>query len=539
MTRGRYLKARLARSESSWLWAAVLSTAALSTAALLIPAYAQPAERAITADMVRVDGARDMAWQDCVGADHPGILLRRDNLSQLRTTHEQLGFKYIRFHGIFADDMGAYRELNGKPVYDFGKIDAVYDAILHLGMKPFVELSFMPHDLATSDRTIFYWKANGSPPKDYGKWADFMAAFIQHLEARYGKAEVAQWQFEVWNEPNLDGFWTTGDQQAYFRLYDTTAKAIKAVDPALRVGGPATAGVAWVPEFIGHARAAAVPIDFITTHTYGVEGGFLDQNGEGDNRLSTKPGSISDDVRKVRDQVRTSPMPGLPVYFTEWSTSYNPRDPIHDAYLSAAFVLEKLKKTEGVAQSMSYWTYTDLFEEAGPPPASFHGGFGLINREGIRKAAFFAYRYLNELGAQVLRNADEKSWLTREGDNFSGLIWNYTVPDQDESNRPYFRKLHPPTSLPPINLTVSSLRSGTYRLTLHRTGFKANDAYSQYIEWGLPQNLTPAQVTTLRHLSEDLPETEINIEVGENGSLNRKIPIRTNDVILVKLNRVQ
>ncbi len=527
------IKMPIPRSRRTWLCAAALSTA------VLIPVQAQPPERAITADMAQVEGARDMFWQDSVGADHPGILLRSDNLAQLRLVHDELGFRTIRFHGIFADDMAAYREVDGKPVYDFERIDAVYDAILRLGMKPFVELGFMPHDLATGDRTIFYWKANGSPPKDYGKWADFIAAFIRHLEARYGKAEVAQWRFEVWNEPNLDGFWTGGDQQAYFRLYDTTAKAIKAIDPALRVGGPATAGAAWVREFIGHAQAAAVPVDFVTTHTYGVESGFLDENGAGDNRLSTKPGSVSDDVRKVRDQVRASPMPGLPVYFTEWSTSYNPRDPIHDAYLSAAFVLEKLKASEGLAQSMSYWTYTDLFEEAGPPPASFHGGFGLINREGIRKAAFFAYKYLNQLGPQLLRNADAESWLTRDGGNFAGLIWNYAVPDQQESNRPYFRKLHPSTPLPPLELRVSSLQPGTYRLTLHRTGFKANDAYSQYIEWGLPKDLRPGQIAALQRASSDIPELEARVEVGADGSLSRSIPIRTNDIILIKLDRVQ
>jgi xylan 1,4-beta-xylosidase len=525
---------RRCRTQSTWLYVAALTTAALS-----IAAQAQTPERAIMADMKQVEGPRDLFWQDCVGADHPGILLRQDNLAQLRLAHDELGFRYIRFHGIFADDMAAYRESKGGPVYDFGRIDAVYDAILRIGMKPFVELGFMPHDLATSERTIFYWKANGSPPKDYGKWADFIAAFIRHLEARYGQQEVALWRFEVWNEPNLDGFWTAGDQQAYFRLYDTTAKAIKAVDPVLRVGGPATAGTAWVPEFITHAKAAAVPVDFITTHTYGVEGGFLDENGEGDNRLSTKAGSVSDDARKVRGQVTASPMPGLPVYFTEWSTSYNPRDPVHDAYLSAAFVLEKLKHTEGQAQSMSYWTYSDLFEEAGPPPASFHGGFGLINREGIRKAAFFAYRYLNELDAQVLRNADAESWLTREGDRFSGLIWNYTIPDQQESNRPYFRKLHPPASLPPVKLSVSSLQPGSYRLKVYRTGFQANDAYSQYIEWGLPKNLAPAQVATLQSLSSDVAETDIKLEVGADGTLSRTIPIRTNDVILVKLDMVK
>ena len=238
-----------------------------SATALLTPLRGHAQSRAIAADLGQVQGPRDLFWQDCVGADHPGILLRPDNLAQLRVAHDELGFRYIRFHGIFADDMAAYREVDGKPVYDFDRIDAVYDAILQIGMTPLVEISFMPHDLASGDQTIFYWKGNGSPPKDYGKWADFITAFIRHLEDRYGQAELARWRFEVWNEPNLDGFWTGGDQAAYFRLYDVTARAVKAVDPALPVGGPATAGAAWVPEFIAHAKAAGVPVDFITTHT--------------------------------------------------------------------------------------------------------------------------------------------------------------------------------------------------------------------------------------------------------------------------------
>lgn len=519
-------------TKGGWLGTALL------TAALLTPTQAQPAQRSIVADMTNVQGARDMFWEDCVGADHPGILLRKDNLAHLRLAHDELGFKYIRFHGIFHDDMEAYREVNGKPVYNFDKIDAVYDAILKTGMKPFVEIGFMPHDLASGEKTIFYWKANGSPPKDYRKWSDFISAFARHLEARFGKSEVASWRFEVWNEPNLDGFWTDGNQKEYFRLYDATVKAIKAVDPALAVGGPSTAGAAWVPEFLAHAKAVGVPVDFITTHTYGVRGGFLDENGEGDNKLAPEAGSIVDDVLNVRHQVDASSTPNLPVHFTEWSTSYNPRDPIHDAYLSAAFLLEKLKKTEGAVQSMSYWTYTDLFEEAGPPPSSFHGGFGLINREGIRKAAFFAYKYLNELGPQALRDSDAESWLTRDGGNFAGLIWNYTTPDQKESNRPYFRKLHPATPLTPVDLSVSKLQPGKYRLMVYRTGFKANDAYSQYIEWGMPKDLSAGQIATLQQLSSDVPESEDEVTVGSDGIFHRTLTIRTNDVILVKLKKL-
>ena len=504
--------------------------------ALATPALAQ--ERVIAADMAQLAGPRDMAWQDCVGADHAGLLLRPENKAQLRVVHDELGFKYIRFHGIFADDMDAYHEVEGRPVYNFDKIDAVYGAILNAGMKPMVEISFMPHDLASGDKTIFYWKANGSPPKDWGRWTDFITVFTRHLEERFGKAEVESWRFEVWNEPNLDGFWTGGNQQTYFRLYDTTVSAIKAVDPALPVGGPATAGAAWVSDFIAHARAASVPVDFITTHTYGVHGGFLDENGQGDNKLDTEPGSVIDDVLKVRHEVQASAMPGLPVYFTEWSTSYNPRDPIHDAYLSAPFILDKLKGVTGAVQSMSYWTYTDLFEEAGPPPASFHGGFGLLNREGIRKTAFFAYKYLNELGPELLTGGDAESWMTRKGKNFAGLIWNYTIPDETESNRPYFRKLHPAAPLPSVDLRLTSLEPGRYRLIVHRTGFDANDAYSQYIRWGLPKDLSAQQIAQLQKLTSDVPEQQMTVRVGPGGTYHRMVPMRTNDVVLVELQRV-
>jgi Beta-xylosidase len=500
-------------------------------------ALAQSA-RPIAADMTLVSGSRDMAWQDCVGADHPGILLRKDNLAQLKLVHDELGFKFIRFHGILHDDMEAYREVDGKPVYNFDKIDAVYDAILKTGMKPFVEIGFMPHDLASGTKTIFYWQGNGSPPKDWGKWSDFMTAFARHLEDRFGVAEVRSWRFEVWNEPNLDGFWTDGNQATYFKLYDVTAKAIKAVDPALLVGGPSTAGAAWVPEFLAHAKASGTPVDFVTTHAYGVNGGFLDEKGEGDNKLAPQPGSISNDVWKVRGEMQAD-WPGLPLYFTEWSTSYNPRDPIHDDYLSAAFILDKLKKTEGGAQSMSYWTYTDLFEEAGPPPSSFHGGFGLVNREGLRKAAFFAYKYLNELGQQALAGSDARSILTRTKNGFAGLFWDYTTPDQKESNRPFFRKVRPAAPAAPVELNLTKLTPGTYRLTVYRTGYEANDVYTQYLKWGMPKDLTASQVAMLKNLSADKPAIDVNVTVGADGTFRRSFAVRQNDVLLVKLEQSQ
>ncbi|HVY24045.1 MAG TPA: hypothetical protein VG962_11905 [Steroidobacteraceae bacterium] len=518
---------------------AVLAIASLTTSALLSSLALASNYRTITADMNVAVGPTSTTWRDCVGAGHGGLLLRKINQEHLQEVHADIGFKYIRFHGIFAEDTDPYREIDGRPYYNFDRVDEIYRTILNIGMKPLVEIGFMPTDLASDTRTIFYWKGNGSPPKDWNKWSNFITAFIQNLQATFGNAEIENWRFEIWNEPNLDGFWTKGDQKSYFQLYDTTVKAIKTVNPALKVGGPSTAGAAWVPEFLAHAQRNNIPVDFVTTHTYGVSGGFFDENGVGDNKLVPDRNAIINDVVKVRKQIDTSGKPGLPLYMTEWSTSYNPRDPIHDTYLSAAFILNKLKGTEKDAQSMSYWVYSDLFEEAGPPPASFHGGFGLINREGIRKPAFFAYKYLNQLGPQELRNRDQESWLTRDGENFAGLIWNYTIPDQNESNRPYFTKIHPATKLPSVSLALSSLTAGTYRLRVFRTGYAANDPYTKYMEWGRPADLTPQQIAALQELTKDTPEIDKKVKVSANGKLGYRTDMRTNDVLLVKLDKIE
>ncbi|MEG8024054.1 cellulase family glycosylhydrolase [Sphingomonas aurantiaca] len=268
--------------------------------------------------------------------------------------------------------------------------------------------------MKTSDQTIFYWKGNTSHPQPE-KWTALVDAFTRHLVDRYGAKEVRSWYFEFWNEPNLAGFWQDGDQAAYFDYYGRTVRTIKAIDPALRVGGPSTAGAAWVPEFLAYAKAQALPVDFVSTHTYGVEGGFLDEKGEGDNKLSRDPDAVVKDVRAVRAQIDAAGRPGLPLFFTEWSTSYNPRDPIHDDYLGAAYILGKLRRTEGIAQGMSYWTFSDLFEEPGPQTKPFEGGFGLMTPQGVRKATWFAYKYLAELGDRELPTGDDQSIAAIKG----------------------------------------------------------------------------------------------------------------------------
>jgi xylan 1,4-beta-xylosidase len=255
--------------------------------------------RTIVVNLNNSAGPVDRFFDLSVGSDFPGTLIRDDSQAQLKLAADELGFRYIRFHAIFHDVLGTVRVEDGKTVYNWSKIDRLYDDLLARHIRPFVELGFTPKALATSQNSIFYWNGNTSHPKQ-GAWHDLVDAFILHIEERYGRDEVRTWFFEVWNEPNLSGFWEGGDQKAYFELYDLTSKTIKSIDPALRIGGPSTAGAAWVPEFLAHVKQSGAGVDFVTTHTYGVQGGFLDEDGKSDTKLDPSPDAIAGDVRRVR-----------------------------------------------------------------------------------------------------------------------------------------------------------------------------------------------------------------------------------------------
>jgi xylan 1,4-beta-xylosidase len=508
---------------------------------LSLPASAQAhnaTPRVIVADVQNTSGPVNRFFDLSVGSDYAGTLIGSDSQNQLQMVTDELGFRYIRFHAIFHDALGTVRVDNGKITYDWTKIDQLYDDLLARQIKPFVELGFTPEALATSKNSIFYYHANTSHP-DSKEWHNLINAFARHLEKRYGKAEVRSWYFEVWNEPNLSGFWEGGDQLAYFKLYDQTARTLKSVDPDLRVGGPATAGASWIPAFLDYVKKTDAPIDFVTTHTYGVKGGFVDPDGKSDLLLDSSPDAIVGDVRRVHAQIAASPFPQLPLYITEWSTSYTPADPVHDSYVSAAYILSKLKATEGLAQGMSYWTYSDSFEESGPPPAAYYGGFGLVTRDGIRKSAFFAYKYLHALSGETIVSSDAQSMLSTNGRDFTAVLWDFVTPVQKQGDREFYTQPLPDHSAAPVEMKVTHLMPGvTYQLELHRTGYDANDAYSEYMRMGAPKDLTQPQVAHLSYLTRDQPERDQTIAAGEDGTITVKVPMRTNDIVLLTLRRV-
>ncbi len=341
---------------------------ALLIGTLALPGAATAQTRTVRADLSRTIGPHTSVPFRCIGAGRANEGLRADWQQQLATVQRELGFDYIRMHGILHDDMGVYKEdKKGNPQFNFQYVDALYDALLKMHIRPFVELSFMPSALASGTRTIFWWKGNVTPPKDPAKWSALIRAFVAHYRERYGADEIGKWYFEVWNEPDLRNGFFTGTLDDYLALYKNTAEAVKAECPACRVGGPASAiPYAFEEAFEKYVVANNVPAEFVATHAYGVKQGFLDADGSSGTILDPDPDAVSGRMQHSRELLQHSGRPGMELHFTEWSSAYTPTDFMHDQYHQASYILDKVRRAAPYVDSMSYWTFTDIFEENGP-----------------------------------------------------------------------------------------------------------------------------------------------------------------------------
>ncbi|MEO6733621.1 MAG: glycoside hydrolase [Ferruginibacter sp.] len=516
--------------KSVLLWCALQITASITLIA----------QRTINVDYNKTSGKMNTMFKECVGAGRANEGLRADWQQQLAYIKKQCGFKFIRMHGLLTDDMAVYTEDNkGNPVYNYMYVDALVDYLQSIGMKPFVELGFMPNALASGKQTIFWWRGNVTPPKDYEKWAGLVRNLTQHFTERYGAEEVKTWYFEVWNEPNLTpGFWT-GSQEEYFKLYKYAAEAVKSVNKAYLIGGPGTAGAAWEAETIEYCQKNNVPIDFVSTHSYGVNQGFLDEFGQGGTALSKDPMSVSGDVLQSRKEIAGSSKPSLELHYTEWSSSYTPADPLHDSYHEAAYILEKLKQVGNSVNSMSYWVFTDIFEEPGPRFTPFHGGFGLLTTQGINKPAFYSYQFLNKLGNTELVNSDTRSWVTKNtrGD-VQMLLWDftYTLPDST-NNQNYYIKDLPAKPKGKVKINFSHVPAGKYTMEIYKCGYRVNDAYTSYLDMGKPGQLNRQQVEKLKSQNNGSPISKEVVIIKNGIPFSKGLDIRENDVFFFYLKK--
>ncbi|MEO8746567.1 MAG: glycosyl hydrolase [Rhodanobacter sp.] len=430
-------------------------------------------------------------WEHTVGSGHATMALRADWQAQLKRAHDELGMRHVRFHGILCDDVGTLIEQGGKFIYSFFNADQIFDFLLSIGMKPFVELSFMPTCLASSDQVQFHYRANVSPPRDLSQWSVLIEKIVTHWVERYGLDEVRQWFFEVWNEPNLTAF-GSGKQDDYFPLYRYTVEAIKNIDDQLKVGGPATADNAWVDDFLAFCKKNALPVDFISTHHYPTDS-FGKPGDDTETELAdSKRSVLRDEASEVRRQAGD-----LPVYYTEWCTSSNPRDYMHDDPYAAAFIVKTVLEQNGLVQGYSYWTFSDIFEENYFPSVPFQGGFGLMNIHGIAKASYRAYQLLHGLGTELMpvegAHATVDAWLVRDGHSATLVLNNFALPRHPIATETVTFTLH----------GAGPIKSAT----IQRIDLDHANAKHRWEQMGKPEYLSAKRVTELHAVSELQTET--------------------------------
>jgi xylan 1,4-beta-xylosidase len=456
-------------------------------------------------------------WEDMFGSGRAILTLRDSYREDLRNVKQITGFEYVRFHAILHDEVGVYDEdAQGHPVYNFSYVDQIYDGLQANGVRPFIEVSFMPKKLAAKEALHPFWyKQNVSPPKDWDKWDDLVTQFTKHLVERYGIDEVSQWYFEVWNEPNLD-FWAGEPKQAsYWQLYDHTARSIKQVSARLRVGGPATAQAAWADAFIRHCAENKVPVDFVSSHVYGNDKA---QDVFGIDEKIPRDQMVCRSVKKVHDQIKSSAMPDLPLIWTEYNASYFNEPAVTDSIYMGPWLADTIRQCDGLTNMMSYWTFSDVFEEQGVVKQPFYGGFGLIAAGGIPKPSYNAFKLLHLLGDERITLDSSTVLATRHKDgSLVVAVWNLIPPDETGQSRT-------------IHLRFEHL-AGHPRAYISQVDRDHGDIHPAYEKMGQPRYPTEKQLAELQRAAK-LPPAEIRKLV--HGELTLDLPPDGLSVVEVK-----
>jgi len=438
-------------------------------------------------------------WEQMFGSGHANLAMRESYLNDLRAVKKVADFRYVRFHGILDDENGVFNlDDHGNPVYNFAYVDEIYDGLLKNGVRPFVEISFMPRAMAFNpfDLHVFWYHPNVSPPKSYAMWDDLMKHFAQHLVDRYGIDEVAQWYFEVWNEPNIDFWGGIPRRQSYFELYAHTARDLKSVSPRLRVGGPATAATAWIPAFLKFTADNHVPVDFVSTHAYADD---TVENLFGNHQPVPMDDRVCRAVAKVRNQIDASATPHLPHFLTEWNVQG--MDDSRDTIFVGPALANTVRECDGHVDMMSFWTFSDVFEEGGPIPRPFVGMFGLRAKGGIDKPSYYAYGLLHQLGDRRLANSADDVIVTKTTAGALAIAaWNLVDPGQQGKEKT-------------IRLTFAHVPADA-RVTVQRIDADHGNVLKAYAAMGSPVDPTPTQVQQLNRASALPPPDQTHLDAG-------------------------
>lgn len=485
-------------------------------------------------------GTLSDAWRTCVGTGRFGLALRKDYQDSLALVQREIGFRYIRGHGLLHDDVAVHRPYDAGghrgTAYVFTYVDQVVDAYLGLGIKPFLELGFMPRGLASGDQTVFWWLGNVTPPRDHAEWARLVRALLRHLVDRYGLDEVRTWPVEVWNEPNLPHFWKDADQAAYFRLYEASARAVRDVDASLQVGGPAISPGAddWWEPFAEFVATRDLPADFLSVHAY--SSGPAQHVPFGAYQTLRRPQHLLDQFARPRKILAGTALADRPLHVTEFNSSYRPDNPVHDTAYNAAYLAPVLAEGGEHVDSFAYWTFSDVFEEVGVPATFFHGGFGMLAHRQVRKPTFHLYAFMARMGREVLaRGVDHLVTRHAVTGQVTVLAWQ-PVGGTDDPAEPDRHELR--LSVPVSSTGPAGGPRGRVFVMRHDVDETTGNAWAAWREMGRPASPSSRQLDALHEASEPGRRAH-SLPVDDDGRVDLDLTIGRHGVTLVTLDAVR
>ncbi|MCK9443398.1 MAG: helix-turn-helix domain-containing protein [Tissierellaceae bacterium] len=521
-------------------------------------------KRTIVIDATKQGVANDYYWRNLTTFGRAAEGLRSQWRSQLREIQGEIGFKYIRFHGIFSDEMMVLNyDGEGNIIYNWSYVDELFDFFKEVGIKPFIELGFMPSEIGESDETMFWWKANISQPKEISLWTDMVKEFAKHIINRYGKEEVESWYFEVWNEPELEHVFWVGGKEEYFKFYEETAIALKSISQKLKVGGPSITHQAlkdstWLEDYLNYVESKNVPLDFVSLHIYpekfsqeeemselleGLKNGTeILQTMMKYNTMNTiyfDENHTFNTLSSIDERIKSHLSKELEVHITEWSASSNGRNLINDTSFIGTYIVRNVLKSLGQAKSLGYWTFTDIMEEMKAGISHFHGGFGLINKEGIKKPSYYAYYLLSKLGEEIIDKGDEYI-VTKSPNGIQILAYNFSYFDElflsgDTSALMEKERYSVFEDKKTIDLEIALEGvSGNYKMTRYELNREHGSAFDKWVEMGTPQNMTREEINYLKGKAQPRMTIEY-LDLSGKQKIYSHIP--THGVELISLER--
>lgn len=501
------------------------------------------------------------SWKSLITFGRASDGLSSEIQKQLIDMQREIGFKYVRFHGLLDDSMFIYTVSKSGYQFNFNRVFELFDFLLSIQLKPFVEISFMPSELAKEQKSIFVEKSIISMPKNIEIWCDLIKSLLRACILRYGLNEVRMWYFEFWNEPEELGFMWNDSVDDYLAFYKSTYDAIKSVDTDLKFGGPACFAEtlindSWFDTYSTFVKNNHCSPDFFSIHTYPIlpntapnelsEEKILESILSDNNyqliTISPDTEYLANTLQKVKSVLKTQEFASIPLFITEWNSTIWHRDLCSDTCYKAAYLTKNITENIDKIDGFGFWTISDRIEELFPASTLFHGGLGLITYNGVKKAGYYAYTLLNKLGNRLIES-DKGYFITKNEKQFSHnlqiLLYNYCHFDNNYRNMDssYISQSDRYNVFISENeeihrFSIKGFPNGIVRIKETLISRKSGSAYDTWLDMGCPDMLTTTELETLKMLS--VPSIKIE-EKTITDSLELSCSLLPHEVVLIEI----